>query len=73
SMTNIRYSVAHRTRVQLRIYNILGQEVAVLEDRLREPGIYTLHWQPENIASGLYIVSMKADAFVRNRRMLFIK
>ena len=73
SMTNIRYSVARRTRVQLRIYNVLGQEVAVLEDRLREPGIYTLHWQPKNIASGLYIISMKADAFVRNRRMLFIK
>ncbi len=73
SMTNIRYSIARRTRVQLRIYNVLGQEVAVLEDRLREPGIYTLHWQPENIASGLYIVSMKADAFVRNRRMLLIK
>ncbi|MFH1010856.1 MAG: T9SS type A sorting domain-containing protein, partial [bacterium] len=73
SSTTIRYSVAERVRVELRIYNILGQEVAALEDRWREPGAYTVSWQAINMASGMYIVSMRAGGFVRQHRMMLVK
>jgi hypothetical protein len=73
SMTTIRYSIAQPTRVELRIFNILGQEVAILEDRRRDPGIYTVCWYPKNVGSGMYIVSMRAGTFVRHRRLLFVK
>jgi len=73
SMTTIRYSIAQPTHVELRIFNILGQQVAVLEDRRRDPGIYTVCWQPKNVGSGMYIVSMRAGTFVRHRRLLFVK
>jgi len=71
--TTIRYSVGERVRVELRIYNILGQEVAKLEDGWREPGVYTISWQPMNVASGMYIVSMRAGGFVRQHRMMLVK
>ncbi|MBM3324269.1 MAG: T9SS type A sorting domain-containing protein [Calditrichaeota bacterium] len=73
SSTTIRYSVGQPVRVELRVYNILGQEVAVLEERWREPGVYTVSWQAQNYASGMYIVSMRAGGFVRHHRMMLVK
>jgi photosystem II stability/assembly factor-like uncharacterized protein len=73
STTTIRYSVAERVRIEMKIYNILGQEVAKLEDDWREPGVYTVSWQPMNVASGMYIVSMRAGGFVRQHRMMLVK
>jgi hypothetical protein len=73
STTTIRYSVAERVRVEMKIYNILGQEVAKLEDTWREPGVYNVSWQAQNYASGMYIVNMRAGDFVRQHKMVLVK
>jgi len=71
-------------KVELRIYNILGQEVKTLVNQIIKAGFYTVDWDGKDninqkIASGVYIYSFTAKStdgkqgFNRVRKMLFIK
>lgn len=66
SGTNIEFSLAHESLVQLRIYDALGREVAALiDDAVYLPGDYALRWDGANarnakVESGLYFCKMSA-------------
>ncbi len=51
---SIRYELPTRSHVFLRIFNLLGQEVATLVDKEEEAGRYEVKWDAGGIASGLY-------------------
>ena len=51
--TTIQFSVAVRSRVQLKVYNILGQQIAELANEVMDAGTYRQVWNA-NVASGLY-------------------
>ena len=53
--TRIEYGLPKASEVRLTLYNILGQKVAELVNKSQNAGRYTVTWQPENVASGLYI------------------
>jgi plastocyanin len=61
----IRYALPVESRVIIRIYNILGQQVAFLADQVQAPGSRQIDWKPESgtgaVASGLYVVSVEAS------------
>jgi murein DD-endopeptidase MepM/ murein hydrolase activator NlpD len=78
--TKIRFQLPIACRVQLRVYNPLGQLVAVLINERRGPGYYEVVWRASTNASGLYFCQIEAiDAdnpavvFSGFRKMLFIK
>lgn len=76
--TTIRYSVPKQGEVTLRIYNILGQEVATLVNSEHLPGYYTAHWGGQDqsgrtVASGIYLYRMQAGKFIRIHKMLLLK
>jgi hypothetical protein len=58
--TTIQFTLATRSRVSLRIYNILGQEVASLLNEERAPGAYRLVWNAAGNASGVYFCRIQA-------------
>ncbi len=77
-VTTIEFDVPRSSRVKLVIYNILGQQVRVLEDRVFKPGRHTIRWNGRDdggqaVASGFYFIRMKADNFIQNKRMLLLK
>jgi hypothetical protein len=61
--TTIRYSVAAAGMVQLRIYDMLGRETAVLVNDMKQPGTYTVQWNAGALPSGVYLCRMSAGAY----------
>ena len=72
--TSIEYSVAKSARVTLRVYNLLGQEVATLTDGLQNPGSYKITFDASKLASGVYLYRLSTnDGFVSAKKMLLLK
>ncbi len=61
---------SHQT---LKVYDILGNEVATLVDEYREAGRYEIIFDGSGIASGLYIYQLRTDNFLSTKKMLMIK
>jgi flagellar hook assembly protein FlgD len=76
--TTIRYAIPQAERVTLRVYNILGQQVASLVDGRQEAGFYAAQWDGKDargrgVASGIYFYRIQAGKFVRTEKMLLLK
>jgi len=72
-VTKIRYEIPHQARVVLRVYNILGDEVATLVDKEQRAGRYEAEFRGENLASGVYFYRLQADRFVQSKKMILTK
>jgi len=67
-----------QVRTTLKIYNILGQEIAVLVEGVQEPGYYTAVWDGKDrmgtdVASGVYYYRLEAGDYTSTRCMLLLK
>jgi hypothetical protein len=76
--TTIRYQVPEDAQVVIKIYNILGQEIATLVDEQLPAGVYQAEWDGRNaagmpIASGVYVYRMEANKFINVHKMLLMK
>jgi hypothetical protein len=76
--TTIRYALAADTYVSVKVYNMLGQEVATLVDGFQKAGEQSVIWNGTNnagstVASGLYIYKLQAGSVVLSEKMLFAK
>lgn len=72
-MTTISYALPEDSRVELSIYNTLGQKVATLVKDHQPAGEYQLRWQPQNLPSGVYITCLRAGDYRQIGKMLYIK
>ena len=71
--TVVDYDVPVTKWVTMKVYNLLGQEVATLVNELKEPGTHHVKWNAATAASGMYVVRMTAGSFVETRKMLLMK
>ncbi|NIR51515.1 T9SS type A sorting domain-containing protein [candidate division KSB1 bacterium] len=76
--TEITYSLPKNSRVELTIYNQLGQEIIKLVDTFKPAGIYQVNWDGRDsngndVASGIYIYSMVAEDIIKTRKMILIR
>ena len=71
--TSIRYSIPKRSNVTLKVYDILGNEVATLVNEEKNQGVYTVSFNAAGLASGIYFYTLRADGFVQTKKMLFLK
>ncbi len=71
--TAIPYEVATRSEVRIGVYNLLGSEIAVLVDGIKDPGVYTLTFNARGLPSGVYFYRMAAGGTVQTRRMLIVQ
>jgi len=75
--TIINYSIPKSGNVSLKIYNILGVEVAELVDEYKEAGKHSVDFSTDllkgQIGSGVYFYTLKAGEFVQTRKMIVIK
>jgi hypothetical protein len=60
-------------RVQLRIFNSLGQLVSTLIDENRAAGSHSVLWDASGVASGVYIYQLKAGSFTDSKKMVLMK
>ena len=71
--TNLSFDLIRADRVSLRIYNILGQEVATLVDGRLNAGSYKVSFDATDLASGVYIYRMSTSTHSEARKMVFMK
>lgn len=71
--TVIRYQLPKSGSVELRIYNMLGQEVETLVNTAQSAGIHSVEWKKPNSASGVYYYQLKACGKSSVKKMLLLK
>jgi len=71
--TVISYSVPQESFVSLKVYNILGKEVASLVSNQVEAGIHEVNFNASNLSSGMYFYTIKAGNFTATRKLLLLK
>ena len=73
SVTTIPFSVPQSGRVTIEIYSILGRQAVKIMDENMTPGDYNIVFKPDNLASGLYIYTIKAGKYNKTKQMVLIK
>ena len=71
--TEIKFSIIKNENVTLKIYNSIGQEVAVLINEHLSAGNYTANWNASKLASGIYFYSLNTDNFSAIQKMVLLK
>ncbi|MCZ6774902.1 MAG: T9SS type A sorting domain-containing protein, partial [Ignavibacteria bacterium] len=71
--TTIRYQLPKDVYVTLKVYNLLGQEVATLVNEEKGAGSYHVEFDGEGLASGMYLYRIQAGDFVDTKRLLLLK
>lgn len=71
--TTISFLLPKESHVALRIYNILGEEVATLANGVYQAGAHEIVWNPESIASGIYICQLQTEKGSISKRMVYLK
>lgn len=71
--TSIRFSLASRARCTLKIFDVLGRDVAVLVDRHLSAGEHRVDWHTAGLASGVYVYRLQAGNFVAARKLAVLK
>jgi subtilisin-like proprotein convertase family protein len=71
--TVISFALPKTEDVRLVVYDISGREVATLVNELKQAGIYDVHFDASNLASGVYLYRIETTAFTQTKKMLFIK
>lgn len=71
--TTIKYTIPQRTQVSLKVFNLLGQEVASLVNEEQAAGHYVAQFEANNLASGVYFYRLQAGTFSQVKKMVFVK
>ncbi|MHB8335839.1 MAG: T9SS type A sorting domain-containing protein [Ignavibacteriaceae bacterium] len=71
--TTINYSVSKTSMVTIKVYDILGNEVASLMNEERPAGRYSVNFNASKLASGVYFYRMQAGSFVETKKLILMK
>lgn len=71
--TTIKYALPSEAKVTLKVYDMLGQEVAELVNEVQNEGSYNVTFDASNLASGVYAYELNAGNFVSTKKMMLIK
>lgn len=71
--TIISYQLPVNSRVELKVFDMLGREVAVLADGLKSAGTHTVDFGATGLSSGIYIYQLKAGDRIESKKMMLVK
>jgi hypothetical protein len=71
--TNLVYDVLEQGMVTLKVYNVMGQEVAQLVNQPRENGRYAVSFDATGLSSGIYFYTVKVNNFTDTKKMLLVQ
>ncbi len=72
-VTTIKYQLPKNGSVTLKIYDILGKEVATLVNEQKNQGRYSVNFDASRLASGVYIYRLQVNDYVNSKKMLLLK
>jgi aminopeptidase N len=71
--TRFEFSIADARLVTLKIYDVIGKEVATLANATMNPGTYAIPWDASKLPSGTYFYRLQAGRFVQTKKMTLLK
>lgn len=71
--TTIKYQIAQSGMTTLKVYNVLGQEVASLVDGVVSAGSYQTTFDASLLSSGIYFYTLRSGSFVETKKMMLVK
>jgi len=71
--TTISFSLPEAGHVSLKVYNILGQEVRSLLNEYRDAGVHKVHFDADNLSSGMYFYRLTSESFSESKKMMLVK
>ena len=71
--TTIRYGLPFQSRVNLAVFNTLGQQVAVLQNGEQDAGYHEVRFDAVGLSSGVYFYRLQAETYVQTRKLLLLK
>lgn len=71
--TKIKFSIANDDRVNISIFNILGERVAVLTDQVYKAGSHEIQFNASQLSSGVYFYQMQSGDFVNVKKLMLLK
>lgn len=72
-VTSIKFDIPKSTFVKMKVYDILGKEVAELVNTDMEAGRYEVNWDGTNLASGIYFYRIETKDFTKVMKMVLLK
>jgi hypothetical protein len=60
-------------RVQLKVFDILGNEVATLVEGFKKAGYYSVEFNANSLSSGVYLYKLQAGSFVETKKMILLR
>jgi photosystem II stability/assembly factor-like uncharacterized protein len=72
-VTKINYSLALSGKAIMKIYDVLGREIRTLVNEYKQAGNHTVEFNAAGLASGVYIYQLRADEYLKAKKMLLVK
>ncbi|MBK7230087.1 MAG: T9SS type A sorting domain-containing protein [Ignavibacteriales bacterium] len=72
-ITTINYQVPIKSKVTLKIFDILGAEVEVLVNEIKDAGFYDILFDASELVSGVYFYSMQTENYLNTKKLILIK
>ena len=71
--TVISFQLKKAARVSLRVYDVLGREVATLVNEREDVGSHAVTFNGDNLSSGVYFYRLEAGSYIATKKMLLVK
>jgi hypothetical protein len=71
--TTIEFALPKSAFVTLKVFNLLGEEVATLVAEQRSAGIHKLNWDARGLASGVYLYRLEAGSFIQTKKLILMR
>ncbi|NLA22085.1 MAG: T9SS type A sorting domain-containing protein [Candidatus Marinimicrobia bacterium] len=72
-VTRIKYSVPKTSYLTIKVYDVMGREVATVFDGVQQAGNYTAILDGSNLTSGIYFYKMETNGFVETKKLVLLK
>ena len=71
--TTITFIMPHSEHIELKVYDVNGKVVQTLVNDTKNRGMHSVHWNAENVSSGVYFYKIVAGEFVMMHKMMLVK
>jgi hypothetical protein len=71
--TSIKYAISSKQFVTLKVYDVLGNEIATLVDEEKPAGSYEVNFDAAQLSSGIYFYKLQAGSFVETKKMILLR
>ena len=77
-ITTIEYSIpdigtSKEFLIQLKVYDIIGCEVATIINQNQNPGVHKISFDATNLSSGIYYYQLTCESFIQTKKMILLK